>query len=137
MLNSKTSVRAGLFAGEAPLSLSLTALSRERAPLTQSAVVVVRVARHDVHEVVRPHLDVERRGMSDAISDGHMLRRAAERRGMLPGLRRAAPAGGAAFSTCGPTLPVPLRSASASISLISSSSICSPICTAARGEQSG
>ena len=66
--------------GEAPLS-------RERA--ADSAVVVVRVARHDVHEVVRPHLDVERREMSDAISDGHMLRRASERRGVLAGVRLA------------------------------------------------
>jgi len=34
-----------------------------------SAVVMVRVARHDVHEVVGSHLevDVERREMSDAI----------------------------------------------------------------------
>ena len=69
-------------------------LSRER--VADSAVVVVRVARHDVHEVVRPHLDVERREMSDAISDGHMLRRASERRGVLAGVRGTAPAGGAA-----------------------------------------
>ena len=52
-----------------PAAIATCVRSQGSPERRDSAVVMVRVARHDVHEVVGSHLevDVERREMSDAI----------------------------------------------------------------------